>query len=635
MNVIIPCSGLGTRFKKEGFITPKPLIRCMMKPFICWILDTLKKSKVGCEVFITVVSDPNYDKMYQHVASQYENVTMVYLDDPTRGACDTVAKTIEKMPLGRMDSKTLCLDCDNFYNVDVLALCADADNSVLTFIDDDPENTQPKYSFVTVDDDDCVTDIAEKVRISRHALCGAYCFESGHDLYNCATSALSSFEPTYNEVYMSCAVKAGMRAGISFRKISVPNDDYVCVGTPSQMYSFYNNISVIPIRDAYGGMRVEKKRVCFDLDETLVSKPVVDGDYSTCLPIQKNIDLCNYLKRMNNHIIIHTARRMKTHGGNVGAIIADVGKVTIDTLQRFGVLYDELLFGKPYADVYIDDKAVDSNGDLEKQLGVYNAIGFETRSFNNVTTDSFPVVKKTAHPGAIKDIRSEIYYYKNIPNTVKDMFPLFVDHGEDQYRIEKIHGRTLSDLYVSGELTKDMIIAVVNSLRRLHESPTNPGESYSRTFYKDKLFERSKHDVYSAVEAKETASTYAEYFDEYRFDAKNIHGDPVLTNVMVNNFDKLKFIDMRGNFGDGHSLLGDPLYDFAKVYQSLCGYDFVLKNIPVNEDVVRECAEAFEALFDSETMEKIKVITKYLLYTMLPMHAERDHAVLRKFLEIL
>ena len=77
------------------------------------------------------------------------------------------------------------------------------------------------------------------------------------------------------------------------------------------------------------------------------------------------------------------------------------------------------------------------------------------------------------------------------------------------------------------------------------------------------------------------------------------------------------------------------MYDFAKVYQSLRGYDFVLKNIPVNEDVVRECAEAFEALFDSETMEKIKVITKYLLYTMLPTTLERDHAVLRKFLEIL
>lgn len=630
MNVIIPCAGLGTRFKNEGFITPKPLIRCMMKPFLCWILDSLQASSVVCDVFVSVVTDPNYDDMYRHVASRYDNVKIVYLQNPTVGACDTVAKTIEEIPFGTVGRKTVCLDCDNFYNVDVLSLCAGVDNGILTFHDDD---SPPKYSFATVDDAGTVTDIAEKVRISNRALCGVYCFGSGHDLYDCATGALS--EPGDGEVYMSSAVKVGLRSGFSFRNVAVKNEDYVCVGTPSQMYSFYNNLSVVPVSDAYTGLRVEPVRVCFDLDETLVTRPVVDGDYSTCLPIQKNINLCNYLKRMNHHIIIHTARRMKTHDGNVGAVIADVGGVTIDTLERFGVRYDELLFGKPYAEVYIDDKAVDANGDLEKQLGVYNTIGFETRSFNSVTGDTFPLIRKTSRHGAAKDIRSEIYYYKNIPETVKDMFPILVDHGDDYYRVERIHGRTLSDLYVSGELTRPMIAAVVNSLRRIHESPKNPGDDYDPSFYTSKLRERTRHEVYSTIGVRDSAASYSAFFEEYSFDVRNIHGDPVLTNVIVNNFDKLKFIDMRGCFGGGPSLLGDPLYDFAKVYQSLCGYDFVLKNLPVDGDIARECSEAFEAMFDPKTMDDIKIITKYLIYTMLPMHCERDPEVLRKFMNIL
>ena len=62
---------------------------------------------------------------------------------------------------------------------------------------------------------------------------------------------------------------------------------------------------------------------------------------------------------MGHTIIIHTARRMKTHEGNVGKILADVAKITFETLDNFGIPYDEVYFGKPIADYYIDDKSKD------------------------------------------------------------------------------------------------------------------------------------------------------------------------------------------------------------------------------------------------------------------------------------
>ena len=42
------------------------------------------------------------------------------------------------------------------------------------------------------------------------------------------------------------------------------------------------------------------------------------------------------------------------------------------------------------------------------------------------------------------------------------------------------------------------------------------------------------------------------YFALYSLDAAKvspIHGDPVFTNIMVNKYGKLKFIDMRGSLG--------------------------------------------------------------------------------------
>ena len=49
---------------------------------------------------------------------------------------------------------------------------------------------------------------------------------------------------------------------------------------------------------------------------------------------------------------------MRTHGGNIGRVTADIGRITIDQLSEYGIPHDELIFGKPFADFYIDDKAI-------------------------------------------------------------------------------------------------------------------------------------------------------------------------------------------------------------------------------------------------------------------------------------
>ena len=81
----------------------------------------------------------------------------------------------------------------------------------------------------------------------------------------------------------------------------------------------------------------------------------MDNDYTSVEPIQKNINIVKYLKSLGHTIIIYTARRMKTHNGNIGKIISDIGKITLESLDKFNIPYDEIYFGKPFADYYIDD----------------------------------------------------------------------------------------------------------------------------------------------------------------------------------------------------------------------------------------------------------------------------------------
>jgi capsule biosynthesis phosphatase len=100
-----------------------------------------------------------------------------------------------------------------------------------------------------------------------------------------------------------------------------------------------------------------KKRICIDLDGVICTLRKHDEGYEKLKPVPGAVNGIKDLRDSGYYIIIYTARRMKTHSANVGKILADVGKVTLDWLDKYDIPYDEIHFGKPWADVYIDDNA--------------------------------------------------------------------------------------------------------------------------------------------------------------------------------------------------------------------------------------------------------------------------------------
>ena len=49
---------------------------------------------------------------------------------------------------------------------------------------------------------------------------------------------------------------------------------------------------------------------------------------------------------------------MQTQGHNVGKVLKNVGKITLDWLEKNEIQYDEIFFGKPNADITIDDRVI-------------------------------------------------------------------------------------------------------------------------------------------------------------------------------------------------------------------------------------------------------------------------------------
>lgn len=99
-------------------------------------------------------------------------------------------------------------------------------------------------------------------------------------------------------------------------------------------------------------------KYCIDLDGTICQHKVSGQEYSDLLPMSGAVEKINSLKNEGHYIIIYTARNMLTYNNNLGRIIANQAKIVIDWLAKYNIPYDELHFGKPVADYYIDDKAI-------------------------------------------------------------------------------------------------------------------------------------------------------------------------------------------------------------------------------------------------------------------------------------
>lgn len=102
-------------------------------------------------------------------------------------------------------------------------------------------------------------------------------------------------------------------------------------------------------------------RIIIDLDGTLCEPQLIYKDtlrrYGLATPIEPVIATLRRAKEQGAYVIVYTARRMVTHKGDVAKVIEDVGPLTEEWLQENNVPYDELVFGKPYGDYYVDDKA--------------------------------------------------------------------------------------------------------------------------------------------------------------------------------------------------------------------------------------------------------------------------------------
>lgn len=608
MNIIIPVAGVGRRFVEESYSVPKPLIRSLGKQIILRNIESLNISSQDV-VYVVYRSEFDVFNFRSLLKNEFSNINFEFIaiSNDTRGAAETVLHAVNNISENYLNDLTIVIDSDNCYEDDIIQAAKQINNNVVFYTENFDE--KPIYSYIQKTGEQ-VTTITEKQKISNDICVGAYCFKTANILKQTIIKTISNNKKQNNEYYISSLYQVLIEQGIEVLCSKVTN--FKCLGTPLQLKAHSSNLHTT----------TETFRFCFDLDNTLVTSPAIKGDYTSVNPIQKNIDFLNSLYNQGHHIIIHTARRMRTFNGNVGAVQADIGQLTFETLSKFRIKYHEVYFGKPHAHFYIDDLAVSAFSDLEKETGFYNTHP-KTRNHNSIEILKDCIIKHSSN------IQGELFFYKNIPNELKSVFAKLIDSGEDFIKLEKINGTPLSSLNCNRLLSKDILINVLQTLTKIHNAPLTNLNVDIYGNYARKIQQRfNSYDYSRFPQATNTKNQLINYFKCYEKDNKGtigiVHGDPVLTNILLDNNDSLKFIDMRGKVGETLTIAGDIFYDYAKLYQSIIGYDFILMGKELDDSYI-QCnkkifKEYIDSTYNSDTFDVVKNITASLFFTLIPLH---------------
>jgi len=226
-------------------------------------------------------------------------------------------------------------------------------------------------------------------------------------------------------------------------------------------------------------------KYCFDLDGTICDTPMRPSDnkpgYLEATPFPFMVEQVNRLYDEGHKIIIMTAR------GRGSGI--DWTELTLEQLDRWGVKYHELepMFHKPTADIFIDDKGINSE-EWKKTVppkrgiiaGAFDLIhpGYvrlfkEAKEHCNHLTVALHEDPSAARPHKLKPVQS-LEDRKEILRAIKYVDDIVVYYAEETFLsyLKDYEVRFLGSDYLDGSYTgKDIAIDVV-FLNRDHDYST-------------------------------------------------------------------------------------------------------------------------------------------------------------------
>ena len=212
LTIVIPMAGRGSRFADAGYKHPKPLIPVRGVPMIKLVIENLRPGRPHRFVFICQREHVVAYGLEPRLAAWAPGCAIVQLDGVTEGAACSVLTAEAYLD----DSPLMIANADQYLDVsmdDYLDATDGLDGMIMTMTASDP-----KWSFVAVDERGLATQLAEKVPISDEATVGVYNFAHGRDFARAAREMIARDLRVNGEFYVApvynMLIEQGARIGI-------------------------------------------------------------------------------------------------------------------------------------------------------------------------------------------------------------------------------------------------------------------------------------------------------------------------------------------------------------------------------------------------------------------------------------
>jgi HAD superfamily hydrolase (TIGR01509 family) len=230
-NILIPMAGAGSRFSLAGYTFPKPLIEVNNKPMIQVVIENLN-IKAN---FIYIVQKEHYEKYNLKYLLNLitPNCKIVQVDGVTEGAACTTLLAKEYI---NNNKHLLIANSDQFVEWDsnsfYYSMTNDnLDGGILTF-----KATHPKWSFVKLNENGYITEIAEKKPISDIATVGIYYWNKGSDYVKYAEQMIEKNIRVNNEFYVAPVYNEAISDGLKFKPYNI--EKMWGLGTPEDLKNY-------------------------------------------------------------------------------------------------------------------------------------------------------------------------------------------------------------------------------------------------------------------------------------------------------------------------------------------------------------------------------------------------------------
>ena len=319
---------------------------------------------------------------------------------------------------------------------------------------------------------------------------------------------------------------------------------------------------------------MNKKVLVFDVDDTISIHK--NRDYENAIPIQPVIDKLNKLHDEGYYIKLFTGRGQLSCNGNLNLILKTKKPILEKWLKQHNVKYDELIFGKPLGDWYIDDKGLNIqdflNAPFEELKGGSNSSIY--REFNKV-------IKKS------KSSQAQNSWYA-IAKKFNLNIPIIYSCVDETLYMEYVDGNQLTDCCTENDITY-----LVNLCYLFKDLSYNDIYANLDKYCDNLLAHLNNNDVNSVIKLLN------EHKQELISKASFCHGDLTLSNIIKRD-NKLVLIDP--NYKNDYT---SYLLDLAKIRQSLEDYEFIFNLSSVKNSKYRDY---FDSLIKKDDLYLVKLL---------------------------